>query len=40
MALYDPYAAYRDPHLTPEERRVLDAAGQRHSGPLAPETAL
>ena len=39
MALYDPYAAYRDPHLTPEERRVLDAAGQRHSGPLSPETA-
>lgn len=39
MALYDPYAAYRDPRLTPEERRVLDAAGQRHSGPLAPETA-
>lgn len=39
MALYDPYAAYRDPRLTPEEQRVLDTAGQRDSGPLAPETA-
>ena len=39
MALYDLYAAYRDPRLTPEEQRVLDTAGQRDSGPLAPETA-